>query len=185
MNTEFEIIAALADGKEWATKLVYEANAAIVINALKSKGAAQEDAEDIYQEAMLILYNKAQDEAFRFTCKIGTYLYAISNNLWLKRFDKNRRSPILQTDTEQLMVYAESALDSDMEFFAEKEQQFLKLRNAMQQLGDPCAKLLNNFYKKEMTMQEIAHAFGYTNAENAKSQKYKCLARFKKIYSDL
>ena len=55
----------------------------------------------------------------------------------------------------------------------------------MQQLGDPCAKLLNNFYKKEMTMQEIAHAFGYTNAENAKSQKYKCLARLKKIYSDL
>ena len=185
MNTEFEIIAALADGKEWATKLVYEANASIVINALKTKGAAQEDAEDIYQEAMLILYNKAQDEEFRFTCKIGTYLYAISNNLWLKRFDRNKRSPILQTDSEQLMMYAESTLDADMEIFAEREQQFLKLRNAMLQLGDPCAKLLKSFYRKEMTMQEIAQAFGYTNAENAKSQKYKCLARLKKIYTDL
>jgi RNA polymerase sigma factor (sigma-70 family) len=91
----------------------------------------------------------------------------------------------LQTDSEQLMMYAESTLDADMEIFAEREQQFLKLRNAMQQLGDPCAKLLKSFYRKEMTMQEIAHAFGYTNAENAKSQKYKCLARLKKIYTDL
>jgi DNA-directed RNA polymerase specialized sigma24 family protein len=82
-------------------------------------------------------------------------------------------------------MYAESTLDADMELFAEREQQFLKLRNAMQQLGDPCAKLLKSFYRKEMTMQEIAHAFGYTNAENAKSQKYKCLARLKKIYTDL
>jgi hypothetical protein len=31
-------------------------------------------------------------------------------------------------------------------------------------------------------MQEIAAAFGYTNADNAKNQKYKCLVRLKKIF---
>jgi hypothetical protein len=31
-------------------------------------------------------------------------------------------------------------------------------------------------------MQEIALSFGYTNAENAKNQKYKCLMRLKKIF---
>jgi len=31
-------------------------------------------------------------------------------------------------------------------------------------------------------MQEIALSFGYTNADNAKNQKYKCLMRLKKIF---
>jgi hypothetical protein len=31
-------------------------------------------------------------------------------------------------------------------------------------------------------MQEIAASFGYTNADNAKNQKYKCLMRLKKLF---
>ena len=31
-------------------------------------------------------------------------------------------------------------------------------------------------------MSEIAKEFGYTNADNAKNQKYKCLMRLKKIF---
>jgi len=31
---------------------------------------------------------------------------------------------------------------------------------------------------------EIAHRFGYTNADNAKNQKYKCLMRLKKLFFD-
>jgi len=32
-------------------------------------------------------------------------------------------------------------------------------------------------------MIEIAADFGYTNSDNAKNQKYKCLMRLKKIFS--
>jgi hypothetical protein len=32
-----------------------------------------------------------------------------------------------------------------------------------------------------MSMEEIALKFGYTNADNAKNQKYKCFNRFKKL----
>jgi hypothetical protein len=31
-------------------------------------------------------------------------------------------------------------------------------------------------------MQELASEFGYTNADNAKNQKYKCLMRLKKLF---
>jgi hypothetical protein len=34
--------------------------------------------------------------------------------------------------------------------------------------------------KKSMT--DIAGSFGYTNADNAKNQKYKCLMRLKKLF---
>jgi len=31
-------------------------------------------------------------------------------------------------------------------------------------------------------MQEICERFGYTNADNAKNQKYKCLMRLRKLF---
>jgi hypothetical protein len=31
-------------------------------------------------------------------------------------------------------------------------------------------------------MQDLTAEFGYTNADNAKNQKYKCLVRLKKLF---
>jgi hypothetical protein len=56
------------------------------------------------------------------------------------------------------------------------------MEKALGNLGEPCKTLLEAFYLNKKTMQEIATAFGYTNAENAKTQKYKCLLRLKKIF---
>jgi hypothetical protein len=52
----------------------------------------------------------------------------------------------------------------------------------MNGLGEPCKSLLEAFYIQKRSMQEIATGFGYTNAENAKNQKYKCLMRLKKLF---
>ena len=52
----------------------------------------------------------------------------------------------------------------------------------MGSLGEPCKSLLEAFYMQKKGMQEIAGIFGYTNAENAKTQKYKCLMRLKKLF---
>ena len=49
-------------------------------------------------------------------------------------------------------------------------------------LGEPCKTLITDYYVKHMSMEEIADKFGYTNSNNAKNQKYKCLQRLKKIF---
>jgi hypothetical protein len=56
------------------------------------------------------------------------------------------------------------------------------MEKAILGLGEPCKSLLEAFYIEKKNMQEIAVGFGYTNAENAKTQKYKCLMRLKKIF---
>ena len=53
---------------------------------------------------------------------------------------------------------------------------------AISKLGEPCKSLIEAFYLQKKNMQEIADDFGYTNADNAKNQKYKCLMRLKKIF---
>ena len=53
---------------------------------------------------------------------------------------------------------------------------------ALNSLGEPCKSLLEAFYMEKKSMDQIALIFGYTNADNAKNQKYKCLMRLKKLF---
>lgn len=56
------------------------------------------------------------------------------------------------------------------------------MESAMNKIGEPCKSLLDAYYIQKKNMQEIATGFGYTNADNAKTQKYKCLMRLKKLF---
>ena len=56
------------------------------------------------------------------------------------------------------------------------------MENALSKVGEPCKGILEAFYINKKQMQEIATLFKYTNADNAKTQKYKCLTRLKKLF---
>jgi hypothetical protein len=73
-------------------------------------------------------------------------------------------------------------VEDEMENHEKKNHDFLLMENALQKIGEPCKSLLEAFYIEKKSMPEIAATFGYTNADNAKTQKYKCLVRLKKIF---
>jgi hypothetical protein len=56
------------------------------------------------------------------------------------------------------------------------------MEKAIGSLGEPCKSLIEAFDIQKRNMQDIASQFGYTNADNAKNQKYKCLMRLKKLF---
>ena len=74
------------------------------------------------------------------------------------------------------------AVEEDLEEHERKDLEFEMMEKAMGNLGEPCKSLLEAFYLQKRNMQEIASSFGYTNADNAKNQKYKCLMRLKKAF---
>ena len=69
-----------------------------------------------------------------------------------------------------------------MEQHEQKDMQFDKMKVALESLGEPCKTIIEDFYIHNHSMQEICEKFGYTNTDNAKTQKYKCLQRLKKIF---
>jgi DNA-directed RNA polymerase specialized sigma24 family protein len=73
-------------------------------------------------------------------------------------------------------------VEPDMANHEEKDQQFLLMDKALLQLGEPCKTIIEDFYIHNKSMQDISEKFGYTNADNAKTQKYKCLQRLKKLF---
>ena len=106
-------------------------------------------------------------------------MYAVSRRLWLKQLaykgSQSNTSDI--SDFEDILQIEENLVDHQ-----EIEQRFEKMNNALQELGEPCSTLLKDFYIASLSMENIREKFGYTNADNAKTQKYKCLQRLKKLF---
>lgn len=177
--TEQELLIKLGEGDKDAIADIYRSHFQQAIGWILKHGGTEDDAADVCQEAMVVLYEKAKQIDFALTCKISTYLFAVARNLWYKK--RNIHIPYTGDDDDLLDGEAVSYED-DLKAHHERELYFEKLEEALQTLGEPCSSLIKAFYYKEMSMQDIASGFGYTNADNAKTQKYKCLARLRKIF---
>ena len=182
-NNEQQLIAALAKGDRVTTEQIYKQQFPIINGWLIKNGGSADDAADLFQEAMVVLFGKVQNPEFTLTCAIGTYLFAISKNLWYKKLQKNQKEPTRLFDsTEGENDGLGQTYEDDINVHRERETHFEQLDTALEQIGEPCRSLLKAYYHKDKSMQEIAADFGYTNPENAKTQKYKCLTRLRKLF---
>jgi RNA polymerase sigma factor (sigma-70 family) len=173
---ETKFIEGIRAGDQAMIKWVYTSHYSIVKNyILKNKGQ-EDDARDVYQESMTILCRNLQHEpGFVLTCSIRTFLYAVARRLWLKHLRDSNRNGVLHDGFD-----VEDEVQTGVHW--EKESQLDLMTNSMDSLGEPCKTLLYDFYIHKQSMETISEKFGYTNADNAKNQKYKCLQRLKKIF---
>ncbi|MBS1754530.1 MAG: sigma-70 family RNA polymerase sigma factor [Bacteroidetes bacterium] len=136
-----------------------------------------DEARDIFQEAMIVVYEKAISGSFELHCQLKTYIYSVCRRLWLKRLQQLQRYGSLVENVEETVT-----VDEDLEVHEKHNADFIMMEEAMNKIGEPCKSLLDAYYIQKKNMQEIAVDFGYTNADNAKTQKYKCLVRLKKLF---
>jgi RNA polymerase sigma factor (sigma-70 family) len=174
---EKELLEGLANNDRSAIETIYRQHYGVIQAYIIKNNGYPEDARDIFQEAMVVLYEKARSGEFELTCLIRTYLYSICRRLWLKRLQQmNRFSPGVEGIEEVIPV------EEDLDNHEERLADIQLMESAMAKLGEPCKSLIEAFYIQKKRMQEIANQFGYTNSENAKTQKYKCLVRLKKLF---
>jgi RNA polymerase sigma factor (sigma-70 family) len=176
-RNEQALLKGLAGNDRKAIESIYRAHYSMIQTLIINNSGTSDDARDIFQEAIIVLYEKAKSGSFELHAQLKTYLYAVSRRLWLKKLAFNKRfSGDLANAPESI------ATDDDIELYEHRSQDFELMERALQHLGEPCKELLENYYIRKKNMSEIAKEFGYTNAENAKNQKYKCLMRLKKIF---
>lgn len=179
-SSEDALLIALSKQDSEAIQLLYDEYLPMVSQMVRQNGGTEEDARDLFQEAIMVLYDKSRDPLFSLTCKLKTYLYAVSHRLWLKQFHIKRKK-WTEESLDGEMVDAEQVAE-DIKTYEAYEDQFKTMHEALAKLGEPCKSLLESFYIKHLSMVEIADTFGYTNPDNAKTQKYKCLNRLKRIF---
>ena len=176
-NQEEILLRGLAENNKNAIETIYRENFSLIQAFIVKNNGYPEDARDIFQEAMIILYGKSKQESFQLTCLIRTYIYSICRRLWLKRLQQLQKfNPAVELKEEIV------AVEEELEVHEKKNADFLLMEDALNKIGEPCKSLLDAYYLQKKSMPEIALSFGYTNADNAKTQKYKCLVRLKKIF---
>ncbi len=128
--------------------------------------------EDIYQEAFMVFLNKVYESDL--SCKVSTFIYSVSRNLSLKELRHVQRH---QSGSELELV----DVSEEIEDYEESQSRHKKLKASLQKLGEKCRQIIEGFYLKSQSMEEIAINLNYTNAANAKNQKYKCMKQLKSL----
>jgi RNA polymerase sigma factor (sigma-70 family) len=137
-----------------------------------------DDGKDIYQVSVLIFHDNVKSGKLEhLVSSIKTYLFGIGKNVVKENMRKAKRhTPINQEK------WLKEYLIDDPEISPVEEDVFNTAKNALSKLGQPCQKLIELFYYEKKSMEEISSVLNYKNAETAKNQKCKCMARLRKLF---
>ena len=137
---------------------------------ISHNGGTRQDAEDIFQEALIILIRKARENDFQLTSKITTWLFSVCRVLWKDEL-KRRKWPI-PPELETISITSE---DEGLHRMMYHEHMAKLAEKALDSLQDRCRHLLIMFYEGRLRLKDIAEKMGYNSENTAKNQKYKCL----------
>ena len=177
IDQDKHLLEGLALNDREVIEAIYRDNYPMVQALILNNSGNSDEARDIFQEAMIVVYEKAVSGSFELHCLLKTFIYSVCRRLWLKRLQQLQRYGSLIENVEETIT-----VDEDLDMHEKHNADFLMMENAMSKIGEPCKSLLDAYYLQKKNMQEIAVDFGYTNADNAKTQKYKCLVRLKKLF---
>ena len=142
---------------------LYEKAFPSVARYVAKMGGSFDDAKDIFQDALLVYYEKVTvgQQATIITDK--AYLYGIARNLWHQRYNSNRK--------EQALENIDFQLESEWQLQQDKVLQYL------QTAGEKCMNLLKAFYYDALPLNSVKELFGYSGLRSATVAKYKCLEK--------
>jgi len=176
--TDLEFIQGLKQNDDAVLRALYKKYYNIVLKYVVNNSGSSEAAADIYQETLIVLYENVQKEHFELNCQLQTFIFSIAKRLWLKQLRDFGKIKRFNNDDENDIV----DVSEEISLHIQKESDINKMNACMEQMGEPCKTLLKDFYVYRLSMDEISEKFGYTNSDNAKTQKYKCLQRLKRYF---
>jgi len=178
--TDHDLIALLRTDKRHKAFVKLYKYYKTVEKHIRANRGSRDEAADIFQEALIILYRKVNETEFVLTSSLDTYLYSVSKFLWSDALRKKSSVAALNfNDMEQRQD------DLQVEEAIASENKFRLAESALAQVTAICRQLLGYFYIDKYSMQEIASKLGFSSEQSAKTQKYKCLEKAREAYVQL
>lgn len=156
-----EILDRISRGDERVLDHLYKKYYRMMTKIVLSNNGTEDEAKDVYQEALLAFWQKAARGDLVLTSKISTYLYSICLNQWRKELDRKSRLSSEEVDGEDYQQH-------------EAKERLKIVKECIEQLGDVCKNVLTYYYFDGLNMQDIAKKMKFANTDTAKTKKYKC-----------
>ena len=171
-----ELIALLRSGtieENMALKAIYKKHYPIVEGYVLRNSGGRQDARDVFQEGVIVLYRNIKQAKFNGESALGTYLFSICRFLWLKALKKQGGIPAEA-------VEADVSFDTPLMGLLDEEHRTIVL-DLFSRLGDACKQMLLLSFYENLDMREIAQRTGFKDEQNARNKKYKCLKALKEL----
>lgn len=189
MIDEDEIFERLNSGDDSAYKYFYKRVLPSFIPFVKKYGGNKEDAEDIFQDAILILLDIIRYKKINIKNKIIAYLFAICKKLWYKKYNKSynkikndennedfKREKIIIPFDENLVKF----IDKPNEIDEGMQEQINKIKEeCISLLTENCRKHIDLFYMERLEDSQIAVIMDLSNTDVVKNMRCRCMNKLR------
>lgn len=169
IETDQKVIERIRNGDERALVDLYHNNIAMVRKYVLDNSGRPEDAEDMLQDALVVLWENVCHKNFDLTSKISTYVYSVVRNKWLREINKRKLGKVTELNDTFADDEPIDALKSVI-----RSEEFTVILRSIERLGPTCRKVLTMFYLEERGMEDIARALNFSNTDVAKAKKWQC-----------
>ncbi|GAB1403462.1 MAG: sigma-70 family RNA polymerase sigma factor [Lentimicrobiaceae bacterium] len=170
------IVEGLKLNSDYIIRHVYQEFFPTIKYLVKKNTGNEEDAEDIFQESLIIILRNIQKDDFYLSCSFLTYLYSISRNLWMQRLKTIKKGVGKLDSLERFFDFP----DTNSTELAEEEQlKYNIYREHFNSMEKDCQRILLLSMQK-FSSREIADTMGYGSENYAKTKKYNCKERLKR-----
>ncbi|HYW96557.1 MAG TPA: sigma-70 family RNA polymerase sigma factor [Bacteroidales bacterium] len=164
--TDKEIIEGIRNEDHNVLSFVYSEWYPMIEKMVVNMGGRDDDAKDVFQDAMLIIYRKISSEGLYLSCKFSTYIYSISHKLWLQEL-KSAEKQNFRYEKPEDMVCEPEPVPLDQNRLLDVVERHLSA------LSTDCQKILRLHFKKS-DVKQIRKLMGYRTTHHAMDRKYRC-----------
>jgi len=171
MHDNNDFIKGFLDGNPKVLRAIYTRSFPFVLKYIISHDGQKKDAEDIFQNALLIIYTKLKQEKINIQ-SFDNYLFTVCKNLWRRENAKKRvtTNDLLPLVSEELNLAAFYVEQSQWELYQEK----------LKSLSVQCQEILKMLFEK-VPYAHIVKKYGYASQTVARQRVFKCKSRLIKL----
>ena len=160
-------IEALLKNDPFVSKRMYDEFYPKIRRMVTANSGNADDAWDVFQDAMVIIYKRALKPDFVLTCPFYNFLYPICRFVWLRKLNKKSRKEVTIQDEDGFID------EANIEDVIHQTERHALYKEKFVLLGEKCQQLMQLVFNKKK-MREIAQILNYNNENTAKQQHYKC-----------
>ena len=168
LPTDKALIKGIRNHDSPVLQHVYDTYYPIIEAYIVHNQGSRDQARDIFQEAMIVVYKKVRLGQLELTCKFGTYLYAICKKMWIQERKKylHRKEKLSQ---QSMMVQDPGPADDPL---LQKHLNHL-FNKHFGDLSEDCQKILSMYFNN-FSVEDIRTAMNYKNLHHTADRKYRC-----------
>lgn len=179
-HKDHQLILALRSGDFNVLDQIYKENAGTISSWVTKNSGNLSDAQDVFQESVIALHQKANDPDFVLTCPLGALLFRICQNKWLYALRKKKRESEVRL-AQPASSEDEGNVHDALEAVEEESIRQRKMKAAFAELSELCQRLLR-LLGKGLSAAEVARKLGMAEANTVYRRRHACGSRWRSLY---